>query len=51
MLLRKTVWFWKSGLADISFVLMFSISGCSNTPPEEQKHIKFALKERMILWH
>ena len=35
MLLRKTVWFWKSGLAVISFVLMFSISGCSDTPPEE----------------
>ena len=35
MLLRKTAWFWKSGLAVISFVLMFRISGCSNTPPEE----------------
>ena len=35
MLLRKTVWFWKSGLAVISFVLMFSISGCSDTPSEE----------------
>ena len=35
MLLRKTAWFWKSGLAVISFVLMFSISGCSDTPPEE----------------
>ena len=35
MLLRKTVWFWKRGLAVISFVLMFSISGCSDTPPEE----------------
>ena len=35
MLLRKTVRFWKSGLAVISFVLMFSISGCSDTPPEE----------------
>ena len=28
-------WSWKSGLAVISFVLMFSISGCSDTPPEE----------------
>ena len=35
MLLRKTVWFWKRGVAVISFVLMFSISGCSDTPPEE----------------
>ena len=35
MLLRKTAWSWKSGLAVISFVLMFSISGCSDTPPEE----------------
>ena len=35
MLLRKTAWFWKSGLAVISFVLIFSISGCSDTPPEE----------------
>lgn len=34
MLLRKTAWFWKSGLAVISFVLIFSISGCSDTPPE-----------------
>ena len=35
MLLRKTSWFWKSGLAAISFVLMLSISGCSDAPPEE----------------
>ena len=35
MLLRKTAWFWKSGLAVISFVLIFSISGCSDTPSEE----------------
>ena len=35
MLLRKTIWFWKSGLAAISFVLMLSISGCSDAPPEE----------------
>ena len=35
MLLRKTSWFWKSGLAAISFVLIFSISGCSDAPPEE----------------
>lgn len=26
MLLRKTAWFWKSGLAVISFVLIFSNS-------------------------
>ena len=35
MLLRKTAWFWKSGLAGISFVLMLSLSGCSDTPPKE----------------
>ena len=35
MLLKKTTWFWKSGLAVISFVLMFSISACSDVPPEE----------------
>ena len=27
MLLRKTAWFWKSGLAVISFVLMFVFRG------------------------
>lgn len=35
MLLRKTSWFWKSGLAAISFVLILSISGCSDAPQEE----------------
>ena len=35
MLLRKTVWFWKSGLAAISLVLIVCISGCSDIPPEE----------------
>lgn len=35
MLLRKTAWFWKSGLAVISFLLMLSVSGCSDAPPEE----------------
>lgn len=35
MLSRKTAWFWKNGLVAISFVLMLSISGCSNIPPEE----------------
>lgn len=35
MLLRKINWYWKSGLAVISFMLMLSISGCSDTPPEE----------------
>ena len=35
MLLRKTAWFWKSGLAVISFVLMLSVSGCSDAPSEE----------------
>ena len=35
MLIRKTAWSWKSGLAVISFVLMLSVSGCSDAPPEE----------------
>ena len=35
MLLRKTAWFWKSGLVVISFLLMLSVSGCSDAPPEE----------------
>ena len=35
MLLRNTAWSWKSGLAVISFVLMLSVSGCSDAPPEE----------------
>ena len=35
MLLRKTAWFWKSGLVVISFLLMHSVSGCSDAPPEE----------------
>ena len=35
MLLRKTAWSWKSSLAVISFVLMLSVSGCSDAPPEE----------------
>ena len=35
MLLRKTAWSWKSGLAVISFVLMLSVSGCSDATPEE----------------
>ena len=35
MLLRKISWFWKSGLAAISFVLILSISGCRDAPPEE----------------
>ena len=28
MLLKKTAWFWKSGLAAISFMLIVSVSGC-----------------------
>ena len=35
MLLRKTAWSWKSGLAVISFLLMLSVSGCGDAPPEE----------------
>ena len=35
MLLKKTAWFWKSGLAAISFMMIVSVSGCSDTPQEE----------------
>ena len=35
MLLKKAAWFWKSGLAAISFMLIVSVSGCSDTPQEE----------------
>ncbi len=35
MLLRKTTWFWKGGLAAISFTIILSISGCSDAPSEE----------------
>ena len=35
MLLKKTAWFWKSGLAAISFMLIVSVSGCSDTHQEE----------------
>ena len=35
MLLKKTAWFWKSGLATISFMVIVSVSGCSDTPQEE----------------
>ena len=35
MLLRQTAWYWKSGLAAISFVLILSISGCSDVTLEE----------------
>ncbi|MDE7433471.1 MAG: hypothetical protein K2N34_16365 [Lachnospiraceae bacterium] len=31
MLLKKTVWFWKSGLIAINVMLLFCIPGCSNT--------------------
>ena len=34
-MLRKTVWFWKIGLAAISFTIILSIAGCSDAPPEE----------------
>lgn len=35
MLLKRTTRFWKVGLMAISFMLMLSVSGCSDTPPEE----------------
>lgn len=35
MLWKKTAWFWKNGLAAISFVLILSLSGCGDISPEE----------------
>ena len=35
MLWKKTGWFWKSGLAAISFIAMFHISGCGGTARED----------------
>lgn len=40
MLLKKTAWFWKSGLAAISFMLIVSVSGCSDTPQEETAFVE-----------
>ena len=37
MLWKKTGWFWKIGLIAISFMLMLSVSGCGDTPPEEKE--------------
>ena len=48
MLLRKTSWFWKSGLAAISFVLILSISGCSDAPPEENTVLETVIDVQAI---
>ena len=48
MLLRKTSWFWKSGLAAISFVLILSISGCSDAPPEEDTVLETVIDVQAI---
>ena len=40
MLLKKTAWFWKSGLAAISFMLIVSVSGCSDTLQEETEVVE-----------
>ena len=48
MLLRKTTWFWKSGLAAISFVLILSISGCSDAPPEENTVLETVIDVQAI---
>ena len=40
MLLKKTAWFWKSGLAAISFILIVSVSGCSDTLQEETEVVE-----------
>lgn len=41
MLLKRTDWFWKSGLIAISFILMLSISGCTDTLSGEEKNSDF----------
>lgn len=48
MLLRKTSWFWKSGLAAISFVLILSISGCSDAPQEENTVSETVIDDQAI---
>lgn len=48
MLLRKTTWFWKSGLAAISLVLMLRISGCCAAPPEEDTISETAIDVQAI---
>lgn len=48
MLLRKTAWFWKSGLAGISFVLMFSISGCSDTSPGKNTVLETVIDDQAV---
>ena len=35
MLWKKTGWFWKIGLAAISFMMVLSISGCGDISLEE----------------
>lgn len=35
MSLIKTAWFWKSGFAAISFILLFCVLGCGDTPQQE----------------
>ncbi len=35
MLWKKTGWFWKIGLAAISFIMVLGLSGCGNISPEE----------------
>ena len=43
MLLKRTDWFWKSGLIAISFILMLSISGCTDTLSGEEKIVIFSM--------
>lgn len=48
MLLRKRARFWKSSLPAISFMLMLSVPGCSNTPLGEVKDSETAIDARSI---
>ena len=48
MLLRKTACFRKSGLAAISFVLLLSVLGCSDTPPVEDTVSKTVIDMQAI---
>ena len=42
MLLKKTAWFWKSGLIAISTILLSCISGCSDAPQKKKMLVETA---------
>lgn len=48
MLLKKTAWFWRSGFIAISIILMLSVTGCSNIPPDETQIAENAIEVQEI---